>query len=227
MGQLEGWFKSWVPESVFSAGGGRGSVEAWYTSAIDIEEALSGAADSHVHFFVADVVKSFDTVDRVILDCVLCSLGLPGWFRHAYFEYHAHVRLRFKLASGLGEPWTRNGGSVGSQVPTLVGDLAGEAWSQPGDEPMHSVPGKIKCLCPSGVCCAWCVGSTEDTATNIFLSWAAPRSPKVGSQYIPGHGEGTTGGGWRRGLQVDMPVVFNVELIEVCLCHRSRSFSWR
>ena len=41
---------------------------------------------------------------------VLSSLGLPGWFRHAYFEYHAHVRLRFKLASGLGELWTRDGG---------------------------------------------------------------------------------------------------------------------
>ena len=26
------------------------------------------------------------------------------------FEYHAHVRLRFKLASGLGEPSTRDGG---------------------------------------------------------------------------------------------------------------------
>ena len=26
------------------------------------------------------------------------------------FEYHAHFRLRFKLASGLGEPWTRDGG---------------------------------------------------------------------------------------------------------------------
>ena len=40
----------------------------------------------------------------------MSSLGLPGWFRHAYFEYHAHVRLRFKLASGLGQPWTRDGG---------------------------------------------------------------------------------------------------------------------
>ena len=80
-----------------------------------IEEVLAGAADSDVHLFVADVIKSFDTVDRIILDrCildrVLCSLGLPGWFRHAYFEYHARVRLRFKLASGLGEPWTRDGG---------------------------------------------------------------------------------------------------------------------
>ena len=109
MVQLEGWFKSWVPDSVFSAGGGRGSVEAWCTSSLDIEEVLAGAADSHVHLFVADVMKSFDTVDRGILDRVLSSLGLPGWFRHAYFEYHAHVRLRFKLASGLGEPWTRDG----------------------------------------------------------------------------------------------------------------------
>ena len=75
MGQLEGWFKSWVPDSVFSAGGGRGSVEAWYTSALDIAEVLSGATDSHVHLFVADVVKSFDTVDRGILDRVLSSLG--------------------------------------------------------------------------------------------------------------------------------------------------------
>ena len=110
MGQLDGWFKSWVPDSVFSAGGGRGSVEAWYTSALDIEDILAGASDSHLHLFVADVIKSFDTVDRGILDRVLSSLGLPGWFRHAYFEYHAHVRLRFQLASGLGEPWTREGG---------------------------------------------------------------------------------------------------------------------
>ena len=110
MSQLDDWFKSWVLDSVFSSGGGRGSVEAWYISALDIEEVLSGATDSHVHLFVADVVKSFDTVDHSILDRVLSSLGLPGWFRHAYFEYHAHVRLRFKLASGLGQSWTRDGG---------------------------------------------------------------------------------------------------------------------
>ena len=93
MGHLDGWFKSWVPDSVFCAGGGRGSVEAWYTSALDIEEVLVGAADSHVHIFVADVIKSFDTIDRSISDRVLCSLGLLGWFRHAYFEYHARVWL--------------------------------------------------------------------------------------------------------------------------------------
>ena len=110
MGQLDGWFRSWVPDSVFSAGGGLGSVEAWYTSSLDIEEGLTGAADSDVHLFVADGIKSFDTVDGEILDRVLSSLGLPAWFRNACLEYHANVRLRFKLASGLGEPWTRDGG---------------------------------------------------------------------------------------------------------------------
>ena len=77
----------------FGAGSGRWSVEAWYTSALDIEEVLTGAADSDIHLFVADVIKSFDTFDRRILDRVLSSLGLLGWFRHAYFEYHAHWHL--------------------------------------------------------------------------------------------------------------------------------------
>ena len=47
------------------------------TSSLDIEEVLSGASDSHLHLFVADVIKSFDTVDRKILHRVLSSLGLP------------------------------------------------------------------------------------------------------------------------------------------------------
>ena len=82
-------------------------MEVWYAAALDIE---SGASDSDVFLFVADVIKSFDTVGREILDWVLSGLGLPAWFRNACFEYHAHVWPRFKLASGLGEPWTRDGG---------------------------------------------------------------------------------------------------------------------
>ena len=32
---------------------------AWFTTALDIEEVLSGVVDFDVHLFVADVVKSF------------------------------------------------------------------------------------------------------------------------------------------------------------------------
>ena len=59
---------------------------------------------------MADVIKSFDTVDRGILDCALGRFGLPGWLRKVYFAYHTRVRLRFTLAAGLGEAWTRDGG---------------------------------------------------------------------------------------------------------------------
>ena len=85
-------------------------MEAWYSTALDFEEVLSGLNESHVHVFVADVVKSFDTVDCGVLDLVLGRLGLPVWFRRTCFGYHANVRLPFKLACGLGSPWTGDGG---------------------------------------------------------------------------------------------------------------------
>ena len=37
-----------------------------------------------------------------VLDLVLSSLASPGWFRHACFEFHSHVRLRFKLGYWFG-----------------------------------------------------------------------------------------------------------------------------
>ena len=40
MMHLEDWFRSRFPDSVYSAGSGRSSVEAWYTTALDIEELL-------------------------------------------------------------------------------------------------------------------------------------------------------------------------------------------
>ena len=83
---------------LFGVDGVRSSVGALYSIALDL-------------VFVSDVVKSFDTVVRGLLDYVLCRVGLPGWFRHAYFQYHAHLRLRFKLSCGLGQSWKRDGAS--------------------------------------------------------------------------------------------------------------------
>ena len=98
------------PKWVFSLGNGLSSVEAWFSTALDIEEVLAGAGGDQLHVMVADVIKSCDTVDRSILDCALGRLGLPDWFRRTYFSFHCRVRLRFKLAAGLGEPWCRDGG---------------------------------------------------------------------------------------------------------------------
>ena len=107
MGQQVG---SRLGQSVFSLGNGLSSVEAWFSTALDIEEVLSGAGGDQLHVLVADVIKSLDTVDRSILDCSLGRLGLPSWFRKVYFSHHNQVRLRFKLAARLGEPWCQDGG---------------------------------------------------------------------------------------------------------------------
>ena len=130
LAHLKEWFSSWISDSVFSAGKGVSSVDAWYATSIDIEEVLSHVRHSDFHIFVADVVKSFDTVDWDILDCVLGRLGLPAWFRRVYFSFHRDVRLRFKLAAGLGVAWKRDGGIPQGCPLSMVFILLGVAfWS--------------------------------------------------------------------------------------------------
>ena len=75
-----------------------------------------------------------------ILDKVLNSLGLPAWFRHAYFEYNSHVRLRFKLAAGLGQPWTRDGCMPSLYLP-WCGYLAAQEVVKP-----QLYAGNLKCV---------------------------------------------------------------------------------
>ena len=98
--QQKKWFRFWVPDWVYSAGGGRSSVEAWYTTALGIGDVLASAVYFHVHFLVAYGTKSFVTVDRFFfLDRVLSSLACLLGFGMRFFEYHAHVRLYCKLAA--------------------------------------------------------------------------------------------------------------------------------
>ena len=64
-----------MPRSVYSLGNGLSSGEAWFSTALDIEDVLSGTGGDQLHVMVADVIKSFDTVDRFIFG--LC-IGSPG-----------------------------------------------------------------------------------------------------------------------------------------------------
>ena len=95
LGHLREWVEGWLPRLVFSLGNGLSSV-----AALDIEEVLSGTGSDQLHVMVADVIKSFDTVDRSILDCVLGRLGLPDWFRKVFFLFI--VRFVFGLSLLLG-----------------------------------------------------------------------------------------------------------------------------
>ena len=110
LGHLRDWVEGWLPESVFSLGNGLSSVEAWFSTSLDIEEVLSGTGGDQLHVMVADVIRSFDTVDRSILDCALGRLGLLTGFEELIFLIKVRFVSRFKLAAGLGELWCRDGG---------------------------------------------------------------------------------------------------------------------
>ena len=120
-------------------------------TALDFEQVLSGLSESHVHVFVADVVKSSDTVDRGVLDLVLGRLVLPFWLRGTYFGYHPYVRLGFKLACGLGSPWT---GDVGYFQGCPLSMVFIFALYLPWCRALESIPGvrpqlyadNLKCL---------------------------------------------------------------------------------
>ena len=44
LGHLREWVEGWLPKSVFSLGNGISSVEARFSTSLDIEEVLSGTA---------------------------------------------------------------------------------------------------------------------------------------------------------------------------------------
>ena len=66
------WLQGWVPQSVFSLENGVSSVEAQFSTALDIEEVVSQAGGGQLHVMV---IKTCDTVDRSILDCALFGWG--------------------------------------------------------------------------------------------------------------------------------------------------------
>ena len=102
LGHLREWVEGWLPKSVYSIGNGLSSVEAWFSTALDIEEVLSGTGGDNCMFCLLMSLSP--------LICALGRLGLPDWFRGVYYSFHSQVRLRFKLASRLGESWCRDGG---------------------------------------------------------------------------------------------------------------------
>ena len=59
LGHLREWVEVWLLASVKSLGDGLSSVEAWFSTALDIEEVLSGTGGDQLHDLVADVIKSF------------------------------------------------------------------------------------------------------------------------------------------------------------------------
>ena len=48
LGHLRKWVVGWLPRSVFSLGNSLSSVEAWFSTALEIEEVLSGIGEEGI-----------------------------------------------------------------------------------------------------------------------------------------------------------------------------------
>ena len=64
-------------------------MDAWSATTLDISKILRGATRGDAHTLVTDVIESFDTVGRSVLDCALRRLGMPDWLRKTNFWYRA------------------------------------------------------------------------------------------------------------------------------------------
>ena len=49
LGHLQEWVEGWLRHSVKSLGNGLSSVEAWFSTALDIEEVLAGTGGDQLH----------------------------------------------------------------------------------------------------------------------------------------------------------------------------------
>ena len=77
-------------------------MEAWFSTALDIEEVISGTGGDQLRVMVADVIKSCDTVDRSILDCA-CLVGLVGLVSHFIVRFgFGYSLLRALVNLGVG-----------------------------------------------------------------------------------------------------------------------------
>ena len=100
---------SGLPKSVFSLGNGLSSVEAWFSTALDIEEVLSGVGGDQLHIMVADVIKSFDIVDSSFLTVLWVDFSFPtGFGRHTLL-----ITVRFVSGSSWLLAWANHGVGMG------------------------------------------------------------------------------------------------------------------
>ena len=88
LSHVEDWFLTFVLERVCIAGGGRSSVHAFFSTALDPEESLRGVPEHHVHVPAAAAVHPCDTVDRDILYFYGVWAGLTGFARLRGWWHH-------------------------------------------------------------------------------------------------------------------------------------------
>ena len=108
LGDMDQWVRSWQKPTMFAGVPDAGAEDAWWTTALDLEEAhLNGTAFSGG---ATDIWKCFDQLNRQLLYELAKRAGMPVRVLRAYIAFQESLRIHNSVAGGLGKPFSRKCG---------------------------------------------------------------------------------------------------------------------
>ena len=99
---LRPWITGWALPNMFGGVQGVGAAEAWYTTALDIEHALTHSVP--LVGGALDLFKCFDQILRPLLYEILRISGLPEPILTAYANYQEQMLMYNSLNGAIGIP---------------------------------------------------------------------------------------------------------------------------
>ena len=97
---LDSWLRSWLPLSVFSAGGGRGSVDAWYSTSFYLR--MSCLVLVSLMFMFLLLMWSSHLTLLIVVFWISCLGGWDFLFGSVGFQVQACLWSWFILDQGWG-----------------------------------------------------------------------------------------------------------------------------
>eukprot|EP00969_Alexandrium_andersonii_P323699 14302169-Alexandrium_andersonii.AAC.1 len=105
LSQLGPWIQNWKVEGLASGIKGFGAQDAWYTTGLHSEEALT--SQRQVAYTSVDLYKAFDQVNRMAVYAMMLKTGCPTCVVTAYASYMESLRVFGSYGLGCGEAVAR------------------------------------------------------------------------------------------------------------------------
>ena len=100
---LNQWIQEWDDGAINAGVPGKGAVDAWHTTALDIEYAITN--NIKLAGGSIDVYKCFDQLNRELVFALAQEAGMPTRILNAYKEYITNMQTHFQVANTIGKPY--------------------------------------------------------------------------------------------------------------------------
>ena len=123
------WAADWKVDGFFAGFGGVGAEEAWWETALIIEEHLIDGTPFTIGS--ADIFKCFDQIQRDIIYAMAARLGMYPHVLDAYARFQEALDMHNTIAGGLGRAFTKLCGiPQGCPLSMLIIAMAMLPWVQ-------------------------------------------------------------------------------------------------